>query len=62
MVSVEEYRVKKNLEMLTFTAIEQIEGLILLAGKSQKSDDALRFSQAACNIANSLNATMNVVK
>jgi len=31
-----------------------IEALVNKASKAEKSDDALRFSQAACNVANSM--------
>lgn len=33
---------------------KQVEELIDKAAKSEKSDDALRFSQAACNAANAM--------
>lgn len=33
---------------------EVVEELVRKAGKSEKSDDALKFSQAACNAANAL--------
>ncbi len=33
---------------------KEIEVLIDKAAKSDKSEDALRFSQAACNVANAL--------
>jgi len=32
----------------------EVENLIDKAAKAEKSDDALRFSQAACNAANAL--------
>ena len=32
----------------------QVENLILNAAKADKSDDALKFSQAACNAANAM--------
>ena len=31
-----------------------VEGLVRKAGQAEKSDDALKFSQAACNAANAL--------
>ncbi|WP_189384619.1 MULTISPECIES: hypothetical protein [unclassified Mesorhizobium] len=31
-----------------------VEGMIAKAGKSEKSEDAMRFSQAACNAANAM--------
>jgi hypothetical protein len=31
-----------------------VEDLIVKAAKSEKADDALKFSQAACNAANAL--------
>lgn len=33
---------------------KQVEALISKAGTSEKSDDAMKFSQAACNAANAL--------
>jgi hypothetical protein len=33
---------------------KQVEGLIEKAGASEKSDDALKFSQAATNAANAM--------
>jgi hypothetical protein len=33
---------------------KEVEALIDKAAKSEKSDDALRFSQAACNAANAM--------
>ncbi len=33
---------------------KQVEELIDKAAKSEKSEDALRFSQAACNAANAM--------
>lgn len=33
---------------------DHIEALITKAAKAEKSDDALKFSQAACNAANAL--------
>ena len=33
---------------------KEIESLIDRAAKAEKSDDAMRFSQAACNAANAL--------
>lgn len=35
-------------------ATKQVEALIVKAGKAEKSDDAMKFSQAACNAANAL--------
>jgi hypothetical protein len=34
--------------------VEAVEALIQKAAKSEKADDALKFSQAACNAANAL--------
>lgn len=36
------------------TKTEQIESLIDKAATAEKSEDALRFSQAACNAANAM--------
>jgi hypothetical protein len=33
---------------------KQVESMIKKAGESDKSDDALKFSQAACNAANAM--------
>lgn len=33
---------------------KHIEALVQKAGETNKSDDAMRFSQAACNAANAL--------
>lgn len=38
---------------------KEIEGLITKAAAAVNSDDALRFSQAACNAANAANAMVN---
>lgn len=38
----------------TVDLIKEIESLIKKAEKSVDSSDALRFSQAACNVANAL--------
>ena len=38
---------------------KEIEVLIDKAAKSEKSDDALRFSQAACNAANAVMCAVN---
>jgi len=38
-----------------------VEDLIFKAKSSEKSDDALKFSQAACNAANAMNALSNVI-
>jgi hypothetical protein len=34
--------------------IENVEALVNKAAKADKSEDAMRFSQAACNAANAL--------
>lgn len=34
--------------------VRAVEAMVLKAEKSEKSEDALRFSQAACNAANAL--------
>lgn len=38
----------------------QIETLIMRAAHAEKSDDALKFSQAACNAANAMAQMQNV--
>ena len=42
--------------------IREIEQLIEKAAYATKSEDALRFSQAACNVANALSCAMAVIK
>ena len=37
----------------------EIESLIDKASKAEKSDDAIRFSQAACNAANAVACVVN---
>lgn len=39
---------------------QSVEAMILKAAKAEKSDDALKFSQAACNAANALCALSSV--
>lgn len=34
--------------------VKQVEDMIAKAAKADKSDDALKFSQAACNAANAI--------
>jgi hypothetical protein len=41
---------------------KEVEVLIEKAAKSEKSEDALRFSQAACNAANAMCAVGNALK
>ncbi len=41
---------------------KEVEQLIDKAAKAEKSDDALKFSQAACNAANALCALMHALK
>ena len=43
-------------------AKDQVEKLIKKAGESDKSDDALKFSQAALNSANAMNALRSAKK
>jgi hypothetical protein len=40
---------------------KQIENLIKKAGESHDSSDAMRYSQAACNIANALITLKNAL-
>lgn len=39
--------------------IKEIKVLIEKASRAEKSDDALKFSQAACNAANAVNTIKN---
>lgn len=39
---------------------KEVESLIRKAEEAEKSDDALKFSQAACNAANALCALNNI--
>lgn len=39
---------------------KEVESLVKKAEKAEKSDDALKFSQAACNSANCMGAIQNV--
>ena len=39
--------------------VKEVEKLIKKAGDSEKADDALKFSQAACNAANAMVAMKN---
>ena len=39
---------------------KQIEGLVSKAAKAEKSEDAMRFSQAACNSANTMAVLDNI--
>lgn len=45
-----------NIEKLT----EFVEAMVEKAGTAEKSDDALKFSQAACNAANAMAQLRNV--
>ncbi len=40
---------------------KHVEAMIEKAGKAEKSDDALKFSQAACNAANAM-CSLNTAK
>jgi hypothetical protein len=42
--------------------IKEVETLIDKAAKAEKSEDAVRFSQAACNVANALCAVGNELR
>lgn len=42
--------------------VQFVEDLIRKAGESEKADDALKFSQAACNAANAMCALKEAVK
>jgi hypothetical protein len=46
--------------MKTEALIEQIEALVLKAAEAERADDALKFSQAACNAANAMAQMQNV--
>ena len=39
--------------------VKEVERMIKRAGDAEKSDDALKFSQAACNAANAMVALSN---
>jgi len=41
------------------TMVEHVTEMIIKAAKADKSDDALKFSQAACNAANAMCALGN---
>lgn len=41
---------------------KEVESLVKKAEQSEKSDDAMRFSQAACNAANAMACLDNVQK
>jgi hypothetical protein len=41
---------------------KQIESLIKKAERAEKSDDALKFSQAACNAANAISCLQVILK
>ena len=42
--------------------IAQVEILVMKSGNAEKSDDALKFSQAACNAANALGVITRIDK
>ncbi len=46
--------------MKTVELVKQIEAMILKAAEAERSDDALKFSQAACNAANAMAQMQNV--
>lgn len=48
--------------MNTIDVNTEIESLIKKAEKAEKSDDALKFSQAACNAANAMICIINASK
>ena len=48
--------------MNTDTNIKHVESMIAKAGKAEKSDEAMRFSQAACNAANAICALSSLNK
>lgn len=41
---------------------EQIKMLVDKAAKAEKSEDAMRFSQAACNVANAMACVRQISK
>lgn len=43
----------------TIDVTEEIRSLVVKAEKAEKSDDALKFSQAACNAANAMNCVIS---
>ena len=42
--------------MKTQELVKQVESMISRAAEAERSEDALKFSQAACNAANAANA------
>lgn len=46
--------------MKTQELVKQIEAMIFKAAEAERSDDALKFSQAACNAANAMAQMQNV--
>lgn len=46
--------------MKTVELVKQVEAMILKAAEAERSDDALKFSQAACNAANAMAQMQNV--
>lgn len=46
--------------MKTEELVKQVETMIAKAAEAEKSDDALKFSQAACNAANAMAQMQNV--
>lgn len=46
--------------MKTQEMVSYVETLALRASAAEKSDDALKFSQAACNVANAMCAVQSV--
>lgn len=47
---------------MTDTQKDHVEALIKKAAVAEKSDDAMKFSQAACNAANAMNALKTAAK
>ena len=42
------------MEKITIDVSKEVESLVKKAEQSEKADDALKFSQAACNAANAI--------
>jgi len=46
--------------MKTQELVKQVESMISRAAEAERSEDALKFSQAACNAANAMAQLQNV--
>lgn len=48
--------------METIDVTKEVESLVKKAAEAEKADDALKFSQAACNAANAMACLRNIPK